>query len=441
MLSRIADGCADFHDRRSATCVGHHAGARYNGHRLIKKGNSMLGWCFLLASATLAAEPEPQAFIVHSAAGEPAPGTIQSLAGDWAVNLAGEKGAKIPAGDLISLRRKDIPLPTPPAGRQVIFANGDRLSGDVLAIEKDQVRFRATLGTGHEADQELTIPLSALAVIWFQAPPAHGDPTRQWLYENRRKDKVLLNNGDTVVGSVVGMKAITQPLVFQDDKRETSIEASHLIALAMNTDLARSLRPRGTYARLVLVNGCRLALLSAQADDRELRGKTLFGSEVRIGWDQIVALDIRQGKAVYLSDLKPKSYEHTPYLGLRWNYEMDRSVAGLPLRLNGSQFDKGIGLHSESRLTFALGGNYRRFESLVGLDDQTGQGGNVRIAVLADGKPKDLGPARDLASATGPHPLRVDVTGVKELTLVVEFGPGGDIHDHVDWADARLIKE
>jgi hypothetical protein len=28
-----------------------------------------------------------------------------------------------------------------------------------------------------------------------------------------------------------------------------------------------------------------------------------------------------------------------------------------------------------------------------------------------------------------------------EITLVVEFGPGGDIRDHVDWADARVIKE
>jgi hypothetical protein len=395
----------------------------------------------LLATAVIAADPEGPNFVVHSATSEPTTGAIHSLAGDWSVVLAGEKGLKIPGADLISIRRKELLLPALPAGRQVIFANGDRLSGDVLAIEKDQVRFRACLGTGRDSDQELSIPLSALAVIWFQSPPAHGDPTRQWLGESRRKDVLLLNNSDTLFGSVVGMKAITQPFRFHDGKRETSIEASHVIALAVNTDLARSLRPRGAYARLVLANGCRLALLSAQADERELRGKTLFGAEVRIAWEQIVALDIRQGKVVYLSDLKPRAYEHTPFLGLRWNYEMDRSVAGLPLRLNGSLFDKGIGLHSESRLSFTLNGNFRRFESLVGLDDQTGQGGSVRIAVVADGKPRDLGPARELSTASGPHSLRVDITGVKELTLVVEFGPGGDIRDHVDWADARLIKE
>ena len=40
----------------------------------------------------------------------------------------------------------------------------------------------------------------------------------------------------------------------------------------------------------------------------------------------------------------------------------------------------------------------------------------------------------------GPLPVRVDVTGAKELTLAVEFGQGGDVEDHVNWADARLIR-
>ena len=92
-------------------------------------------------------------------------------------------------------------------------------------------------------------------------------------------------------------------------------------------------------------------------------------------------------------------------------------------------------------MTFTLNGNYRRFESLVGLDERTGQGGSVRIAVLVDGHAKDLGAAKEISSTAGPRFLQVDITGGKELTLVVEFGPGGDIRDHVDWTDARVIKE
>ena len=65
-------------------------------------------------------------------------------------------------------------------------------------------------------------------------------------------------------------------------------------------------------------------------------------------------------------------------------------MAGYDLRLAGSTYDKGIGLHSESRLTYALNRNYQWFESLVGLDDQTGRRGSVLIEVLVDGKPQAL---------------------------------------------------
>src|SRR5439155_2426063 len=119
------------------------------------------------------------------------------------------------------------------------------------------------------------------------------------------------------------------------------------------------------------------------------------------------SIDVRQGKAVYLSDLKPTVYEHRPFLDVRWPYEMDRSVAGNELRLGGSTYDKGIGLHSESRLSFTLNGQYRRFEALVGLDDRTGQGGRVLVRVLVDGRPKGDND-KELTSAAGPRAMAID---------------------------------
>jgi hypothetical protein len=235
-----------------------------------------------------------------------------------------------------------------------------------------------------------------------------------------------------------------------------TLDRSKVAWIALSTEMARRLRPKATYGRLVLVNGCRLSLASAQAHNRMLIGKTLFGATLSIPLEQMVALDMRQGRAVYLSDLKPRRYQYTPYLGALWPYTLDTSVAGDELRVAGSTYDKGIGMHSESRLGFDLAGNYRWFEALVGLDDKTGQQGSAVVQVLLDGKAQDL--VRGLASGvsggstrsredmlklrgtTPPSSIRLSVTGARELTLVVGFGVHGDVQDHVDWVDARLIK-
>ena len=73
------------------------------------------------------------------------------------------------------------------------------------------------------------------------------------------------------------------------------------------------------------------------------------------------------------------------------------------------------------------------------LDEVSGRSGGVQIQVLADGKPL-LDPPPELSAGESPRSLRLPVPpGAKELTLIVEFGRGGDVQDHVDWADARII--
>jgi hypothetical protein len=242
-----------------------------------------------------------------------------------------------------------------------------------------------------------------------------------------------------MTGTLIGL---TNGTVRMEDAhhRETKVERGTVKAVALSTTLARVPRPRGAYARLVLGDGGRLSLASARADDHVLHGKTLFGTTVEIPLADIIALDLRQGRAVYLSDLKPRRYDHTPYLGVRWPYVRDGSVAGGDLRLGGSTYDKGLGMHSESRLTYDLAGGYEWFEARVGLDDRTGRQGSVRIQVLVDGRPQALGNEGEWTGGDPPRLVRVPLTGAKELTLVVQFGRYGDVGDHVDWADARLIK-
>jgi hypothetical protein len=399
-----------------------------------------------LSPSLRAQESKPPVFELHTVNGPSVSGPLERISEDWSLSL-GE--TKVDGADVIALRRAQALLPAVPREQHIRFANGDCLPGNVLQVDGERLRFRPRFQTRAplETGRELTIPLSLLSVLWFAVPERVEDAEilrRRLLTERRRRDRVLLRNGDLVEGTLSSLdeKALRIEVEANGKRSDVRIARDRVAVVALNTELTRASRPKGLYGRLVLSNGCRLSLASAHTNDgQRLTGKTLFGAVVQIPVEEIVALDHCQGRAVYLSDLEPSRYEHTPFLGVHWPYVADGSVAGRDLRLGGSTYDKGIGMHSDSRLTFNLGGAYQWFEALVGLDEKTGKGGDVVIEVLVDGKPQDVGIGGHLTGRDAPRAIRVNVAGAGELTLVVKFGRGGDVQDHVDWADARLIKK
>lgn len=380
---------------------------------------------------------ESREFFLSTAAGETHTGSLLAINDQGAILLSGSKPTRTAGTDVISLRRQSTALPGFPACEQVILANGDQIPGKVQDLIGERFRFQASVGSA----ADWSIPLSHVAMLWTASPegtPAPDALRRRLSGSKRTRDLVLLRNGDAMEGILIGLDR--KQLQIEVEKREVSVLFNQVAVIALNSELIRTARPKEAYAHLVLGNGGRLSLTGVRADTKLLRGKTSFGSEVSIALDQLIALDWRQGRAVYLSDLKPARYEFTPYLDERWPIVLDGSVAGRDLRMGGNTFDKGIGIHSEAKLTYDLGGAYQRFEALVGLDEQTGREGSVRVKVLVDGKARDLAWNKDLTGRDAPLPIRVNVTAAKELTLLVEFGSGGNIQDHVDWVDARLIR-
>ena len=145
------------------------------------------------------------------------------------------------------------------------------------------------------------------------------------------------------------------------------------------------------------------------------------------------------GRAVYLSDLKPASYQHQPYLAGEWELKPDRNVLGEPLRLDGQEYPKGLGMHSQSIVSYDLNGKFQTFRATAGVDDAAQTGGSVVFAVEVDGKPvfqSEPQTAKQPALQLPPIPL----AGAKRLTLRVEFGEFGDVLDYADWCDAVLIR-
>jgi hypothetical protein len=323
----------------------------------------------------------------------------------------------------------------------LVLVNGDRIRGDVSGGDTRTVRF--TPATRHESKAEpWSVPLSALAAVWATPPLADTAPdpaAYAWAAGPRRRDAVLLRNGDVLRGTIEGFAAdpVAVRVKTTGDPTAAPVNLSRVAAIAFDPALARVRKTKDAYARLVTSDGSRITLTSATADAKTLKGTTTFGAAVEVPLADVIAVDVFQGKATYLSDLKPRKATTEGFNGVLWPWVADRTVKANPLLLNGQTFDKGLGTHPRTTLVYDLGGKYRRFEAVVGLDPVTGRRGAVQVRVLVDGREAHRA---DLTAGTAPERVMVDVSRARELALFVDYGPGGDVQDDVNWGDARLIE-
>lgn len=391
----------------------------------------------LLALSLLAAADAPP-FVARAASGKEFTGPVLRLDA-WELRHGKGDGRRLAAGDWLSLRRADVPLPDFPTDEHLVLANGDRVPATGLRLDDEKLYFRHDALAG---GKETSLPLSAVALVWRLPPQGvvSAEKLRHRLLRAKRsKDVVLLRNGDTVEGTLQTIKS--GQVALEINKKTVPVLWEQVSAIALSTELLDRLKAKGTRARLTLTGpGGRLTLASAACDGETLTGKTAFDASLKVPIEQVAGLDVLGDNVVSLSDLTPAKYQYVPYLDEKWPLSTDSAVTGGDLRVGGATYDRGIGMHANSRATYALGGAYRTFEALVGLDDRDGRQGRVKVRVLVDGKSAGLGAKQVLTHGGGPLAVRVDVSGAKELTLEVRPAERGPVQAVVNWANARLLK-
>ncbi|HVK23135.1 MAG TPA: NPCBM/NEW2 domain-containing protein [Actinokineospora sp.] len=109
---------------------------------------------------------------------------------------------------------------------------------------------------------------------------------------------------------------------------------------------------------------------------------------------------------------------------------------GVPLKIQGVAYAKGLGTHAASEIIYPLGGNCTSLSVDVGIDDNAGDSGAVAFQIYR---------GTTLAASTGvltgtsaAQHLTADLTNGQTLRLVVTDGANGKNYDHADWANAEL---
>jgi hypothetical protein len=96
---------------------------------------------------------------------------------------------------------------------------------------------------------------------------------------------------------------------------------------------------------------------------------------------------------------------------------MDRSVDGEPIRYDGRTFTRGIGVHSRSKLTWALDGRYRTFRTRYAIAGDLPYA-NVTVRISLDGKV--VHEQADVVTGTLSPVITIGLGQAKSLTLEVD---------------------
>jgi hypothetical protein len=189
---------------------------------------------------------------------------------------------------------------------------------------------------------------------------------------------------------------------------------------------------------LTLVDGTTFSGHAQPGEAGAVRVETSFGAELEIDPARLSRISVHSGRVVYLSDLSATEVQTEGRLHRPWPIRHDRSLTLGTLATGGRTFEKGLGVHSRSELTYDVAGRYEKFAATVGIDDAVRPRGSVVFRVFGD---DELVYESDtLTGVDPPVEVLVDVSNVRKLTLVVDYADELDLGDHVVIGAARLLK-
>lgn len=262
----------------------------------------------------------------------------------------------------------------------------------------------------------------------------------QWtkLIERERKsDWLVIRKEDTLDyldGVFAGLDE--KSVKFLLDGEQESVRRDKVFGLLFASHPVGSSK---TSVRVELSNGDVLMAASVSGSDDRLQARLASKQEITLPLQQLRAIDFSEGKLRYLSQMEPRDVKYTPYFDTVWEFRRNTNMDGGPLRLGNKVYTRGLCIHSKTLLKYRLGGDYRRFQALTGIDHLVAANGlgDCRLVISGDGK--TLLEA-DVKAKDSPRSLDLDVTDVVTLEILVDFGGNLDISDHLDLADAKLVK-
>lgn len=318
------------------------------------------------------------------------------------------------------------------------FQAGGRLTCNRVVMKDRRLIAKPRLG------EAIDVPLSVVAAVRFRSLDATiADDWKEILSNAPAKDLLVVRNGQTLdrlEGTISGLDEKT--LTFLVDTTRVAIDRSKQRLFGV---VAAHSRDGGgeSIGTVRLRNGDWLNVSGLTFDGQTLSVTTAGGWKTRFPAQAISELDFGQGRIRYLSDIEPRASEHTSFLGTEldtvFDVRRDRSDASpsTPIRIDSRPFRKGLVIHSYTKLTYRLNGDYQRFVAVAGIEDLVRPLGSVELTISLDGKTAFH---KTITGDEPPIPIDLNVENADDLTIVVDFAEDWGTGDHLALGGARLIK-
>jgi hypothetical protein len=366
-------------------------------------------------------------------------GILQQLSETGVTLALTDRRADIPLADVLEIRfLKSKKQRSDNSKRsQVVFVDGSQITckkvtttGETISLESDR------LGA-------IKLALSTVQSIRFDVSNIQFDASWKAITQRKLKNDLIVIPKETVLDPVRGVVGGIDEnnVIFLLDGEEIPVKREKTYGVVF----ARENVPNSpAVCEVTLDNFDHVHVQRIFWDGVSFQARIADGVEVRLAGHVVTALDFSAGKVRYLSQIEPRDVEYTPFFDDEAErelikYRRNKNQQGNPLRLGKQQFTRGLWIHSKTILRYRIGSDFRRFQAVMGIDFPVASKGRGDVHVVISGDGKTLLEA-DVKGTDSPRNLDLDVSGIRDLEILVDFGGDLSIADHLVLAEARVIK-
>jgi hypothetical protein len=320
---------------------------------------------------------------------------------------------------------------------EVRLTDDSLLNCNDLTFKGNQVTLKLLGG------QEIAVPMASIATVFRDAQDPQLRKEWEKITANKvKRDRAILVRGGEL-NEVEGTFGDVDPA---GKKIQFRVDSGNILSASL--DKLRGMifyrTASTTELPVCLVYDADGNTLSARQVGLE-KGKititTMAGARLAYAPQALARLDYNRGKLTYLSDLEPARVLERLFGEPLAHYRRDTNLDGQPIFLAGQPHAKGLAVHAHTELEYNLGGKYKEFKAVVGVDSRSEAESQTLVRALVtiecDGDKR----FSKIITARAVETIALPVRDVGRLRIVVQSADAGNVlnsYDYVTFADARV---